>query len=281
MIKFLIVSRRKHDLTRKRFFYEWAFIHVSLMLHTLPSMQRFRRYVQHFANPDIPDEFRVLPRSTMNWESIAEHWLERFDPAGGGPEYVEQMQPHKFSDSAMEIAYVQGEVAYRRDDFRSGGVKVVHRLLKRPNQTIEDFRRHWRDTHVPLLIATLKNRGLRKYELDSPYEFDPALFHDVRKGSLFEQANIDPAQGFEELWFDSLDDAMRIGSDPTVRATLSASYGGFVDVGRSHSMIANERVVYDYVTPGEISPRPAVLDSTTLDAVIFKTGRPYHEPRLK
>jgi hypothetical protein len=280
MIKFIIISRHKPGMTRERFFYEWAFIHVSLMVHTATSMRRFRRYVQHFANPDIPDEFRVLPRPAMNWESYAEHWLERFEAYRPAPDYAEQMQPHSFSDSAMEIVYLEGETVYRRDDFRSGGVKLIHRLARKPGHSVDDFRKYWRDQHVPCVINALKDCGLRKYEINVPHEFDVAALKESRKGTLFDRAEVNTADGVEELWFDSLDDALRVGSDSGLRAIVRESLAQFVDIEKSYSMLANERVVIDFVTPGEITPTPAVLNADSLEANVFKSGRPYHEPKL-
>lgn len=281
MIKFVIISRHKPGWTRERFFYEWAFLHVSLMLHTAPSMRRFKRYVQHYANPDIPNEYRVLPRPEMGWESYAEHWTEKVETTTPGPEYTEQMQPHSFSDSAMEIAYLQGEVAYQRADFRSGGVKVIHRLAKQEGQPVCELIRQWREQHVPLMKELLGGRGLRKCEIDLPCAPDAAQFRSDRAGTLFERANIDPPLGFEELWFDSLDDALRLGSDLQLRATLLQSYSRFVDMRKSYSMVANERVVFDFVTPGELSAQPAVLNPGSLEGQVFKTGRPYHEPKFE
>ena len=254
MLKFLIISRSQPGQTRERFFYEWAFIHVSLMLHTPPSMRRFRRYVQHFANPDIGDGYRVLPAPSMAWESYAEHWIERFDPTVSGPEYTEQMQPHKFSDSAMEIVYVEGEPVWSRPGFRSGGIKVIHRLARRADLDEASFQRAWREQHLPLLLAQLRDRGLRKVEINLPHRFDADSFHASRRGTLFEKADIDPAAGFEELWFDSLEDALRLGTDRALHDTLRASYESFCDLSRCYSMIANERVVYDYVSETERSP---------------------------
>jgi hypothetical protein len=46
-------------------------------------------------------------------------------------------------------------------------------------------------------------------------------------------------------------------------------------------MIAHERVVFDFVTPGEISAQSAVLNPDSLEANVFKTGRPYHEPKFE
>lgn len=280
MIKFIIISRHKPGFTRERFFYEWAYIHVSLMVQTASSMRRFKRYVQHFANPEIPEDFRVLQPAPMAWESYAEHWLERFEAYAPAPDYAEQMQPHSFSDSAMEIAYQEGETTYRRGDFRSGGVKLIHRLARKPGMAVEEFRRAWREEHVPAVVAVLKHRGLRKYEIDLPHAIDLAALKQSRKGTLFERAEVNTADGFEELWFDTLDEALSVGTDSWLRQVVRPSLERFVDVEKSYSMLAHERVVIDFVTPGEMTPLPAVLDERSLEARLFKSGRPYHEPRL-
>jgi hypothetical protein len=280
MIKFIIISRHKPGMTRERFFYEWAFIHVSLMLLTVPSMRRFKRYVQHYANPDIPNDCRVLPRSNMNWESYAEHWTEKLETTTPGPEYTEQMQPHSFSDSAMEIAYLEGETVYQRQDFRSGGVKLIHRLARRDGRPVAELRRQWRDQHVPLMVEHLAGRGLRKLAVNVPHEFNVADFRSDRAGTLFEKASIDPPLGVEEMWFDSLESALQMGRDPELREKLTGSYRDLIDIGKSYSMLVHERVVYDFVTPGEISPLPAVLNPDSLESQLFKSGRPYHEPKF-
>jgi len=280
MIKFIIISRHKPGMTRERFFYEWAFIHVALMVQTASSMKRFKRYVQHYANPDIGDDQRLLPHPPKDWESYAEHWLERFEAYSPAPDYADLMRPHSFSDSEMEIAYLEGASVYQRDDFRSGGVKLIQRLIRRSGTSNAEFQQHWRDVHVPRVIAALRGKGLRKYELNQRHDIDLGALRQSRKGSLFDKADVNSADGFEELWFDSLEQALQVGADPALRQPLRASLAEFVDLEQSYSMFANERVVIDFVTPGEQTPRPAVLNPDSLEARLFTTHRPYYEPRL-
>ncbi|MBI4786032.1 MAG: EthD domain-containing protein [Chloroflexi bacterium] len=278
MIKFTIISRHKPDGTRAKFFYEWAFIHVALMMVTPCVTRDFKRYVQHYGNPDIPDEYRVLPKPTMNWESFADHWLDSFEVLARNlvsADYREYMQPHSFGDSAMEVALSQGEVAYEREGFRSGGVKLIHRLQNKPGQPMDEFGKRWRDEHAPMVIETLKDRGLRKYVLNFPLKLEPSVF----KGTLFESGGIDMEQGIEELWFDSLEDATRVGSDSDVGNVIRASFAKFADIETSYSMFVHERVVFDFCTPGEMTPLPAVANPNSLEASLFNRFRPFHEPR--
>jgi hypothetical protein len=132
-----------------------------------------------------------------------------------------------------------------------------------------------------MVTRLFADRGLRKYEINLPCVIDVAEFRGNRMGTLFERASIDPPLGIEELWFDTLEDALSLGSDPEVRSALASSYSGFIDVQKSYSMIAHERVVFDFVTPGEISAQSAVLNPDSLEAKLFKSGRPYHEPKFE
>ena len=103
-------------------------------------------------------------------------------------------------------------------------------------------------------MALLKDRGLRKYDIDRQLGLDPAQF----KGTLFEKGGVDQYAGMEELWFDSLEDALAIGQDPGIRAALEESYQAFTTIPSSHSMYVIERVAFDFVTK-EGTPRPAIM----------------------
>ena len=135
MIKWNITSRHKPGLTTERFYYEWAVIHVALMLTNASTIRCFRRYVQHYGYQEIPAAARVLPQHAMAWESFAEHWLEGIEaipPAVSSEDYRGRMHPHTFSDSAMELHLLQGTCVYERPDFKSGGVKLIHNLKAKP-----------------------------------------------------------------------------------------------------------------------------------------------------
>jgi hypothetical protein len=264
VIKWNITSRHKPGLTTERFFYEWAVIHVALMLTNASTIRCFRRYVQHFGFQEIPAAARVLPQHAMAWESFAEHWLDGIEvipPAVSSEDYRGRMHPHTFSDSAMELHLLQGTTVYQRSDFQSGGVKLIHNLKARPGISRTEFDEFLSRQHAPRVTALLGKRGLRKYEIDRQLGLDPAQF----KGTLFEKGGVDAYAGLEEFWFDSLEDALAVGRDPAVRAALLESYGSFVDVPASHSMYVVERVAFDFVTP-ESTRLPAIMDPTSCEA---------------
>ncbi len=265
MIKWTITSRHKPGMTTEHFYYEWSVIHVSLMLTNPSTMRTFRRYAQHFGILGVPGEVRVLPQHEMAWESHGEHWVdgtESIFASISGEDYRGRMQPHSFSDSAMELQLLEGETVFERQGFRSGGVKVLH-VLKRPEALGQEaFEADWAGRHAPALVVALKDRGLRKYVIDRPLRLDAAAF----LSSLFQHGKVGQYAGTEELWFDDLEWAARMGSDPGVRELLRSSYGQFVDLEKSHSMYFIERVVFDFVTEGEAMPPAAVLDPESLEA---------------
>ena len=264
MIKWNITSRHKPGLTTERFYYEWAVIHVALMLTNASTIRCFRRYVQHYGFQEIPAAARVLPQHAMAWESFAEHWLEGIEaipPAVSSEDYRGRMHPHTFSDSAMELHLLQGTCVYERPDFKSGGVKLIHNLKAKPGMARVDFDAQFAGQHAPRVAALLEKRGLRKYEIDRQLGLDPGQF----KGTLFEKGGVDAYAGLEEFWFDSLEDALAIGRDAATRAALLASYAPFVDVAASHSMYVVERVAFDFVTRAA-TPLPAIMDPSSCEA---------------
>jgi len=264
MIKWNITSRHKPGMTTERFYYEWAVIHVAMMLTNKSTVECFQRYSQHYAFQELPAEARVLPRHAMEWESMAEHWLTGLDmipPAVGSEDYRGRMHPHSFSDSAMELHLLNGTCLFERPDFASGGVKLIHSLKPSPDKSVPAFSEHLANVHGPMVVELLKGRGLRKYEIDRQLGLDPAQF----KGTLFEKGGVDQYAGLEELWFDSLEEALALGQDPELRAALTDSYRQFTTIPSSHSMYVIERVAFDFVTR-EATPRPAIMDPASCEA---------------
>lgn len=270
MIKFFIVSRRQPGQTLERCYYEWSVIHVALMVTTPSVMRTFRKYVQHFAIQDVDASRLVMAPSSMGWETFADHWLHRFEdllvPFQSG-DYPLRMQPHKFTDSAFQLALATGDVIREREGFAPGGVKLIHFLRKKPALASADFHRYWREQHAPIVLQAIP--GIRKYVQNRPLALPASAFN----GTLFEMGEVDRYTGVEEFWFDDIDDVYRLKDDPQICRALQASYGAFVDLDDAFSMVMNERVVFDYtLPPGRCSPRAAVLDAGSLEAAIDAQG---------
>jgi hypothetical protein len=268
MLKFMLASRSKPEHTKERYYFEWGIIHVALMLTTPTVVSTFRRYAQHFV-PDGIDGSRLLfPLSEMGWENMADHWLETWDDLVlpfKSDDYPNRMQPHNFGDSNFDLQLMTGEELHAEDGYYDGGIKLVHFLHRRPDVSLDQFKATYR-AHGDVLIES--GRGLlRKYVQNTETQGDPAYF----KGTLFELGGVNTYRGVEELWFDDVAAVYEFCADPARRDKLLESYAGFVDDG-SYSMVATERVVFDFVTPGHVSPQPAVLREGTLEAIVDAQG---------
>lgn len=272
MYKFTLASRHMDEGTRERFFYEWSILHVSLMLTTPSVMQLFKRYVQHFDIPEVSEGMLVYPLSPERWESFAEHWVEGYQDvidSVHNRDYVERMQPHRFGSHRFITSVSNFETICERDDFRSGGVKLIHFLKKDPAITQCEFTERLHTVRAPKLREAICNRGMvRKYVLNTAIDIDPAIFN----GTLFEYGSIGLYAGIEEFWFDGLDGIALLRKDPRALEAIRSSESGLIDAGGSAAMVVNERVVWDFVTPGELSPSPSISNAASLEAAIDRQG---------
>jgi hypothetical protein len=268
MLKFTLASRHKDDGTRERFFYEWSIIHVALMLTTPTHQKIFKRYAQHFNIPGVTNDMVIHPFSDQNWESFADHWVESYEDvitSIHNKDYVERMQPHRFGSDKFITSVSNFETIYEQEGFRSGGVKLITFLRKKPGMPQEEFNKKFSGNHASVMRDLIRGKKLaRKYVQNIPAPCDPAIF----KGTLFELGQIDLYAGMEEFWFDSVEALARLRLDQQVYDAIRASEEGFVQADGSISMVVNERVVWDAVTPGERTPSAAILDPASREAVI-------------
>ncbi len=284
MLKFILAARRKPEVSQERYFFEWGIVHVSLMLLTPSVMDSFRRYVQHYSISGIEDGMLIFPLSKMAWDNMADHWVDNFEAIGlpfADEDYPNRMQPHKFGDDAFAVELLKWETLYEEQGFYGGGVKLVHWLRKLPELSHEEFNVRWRE-HGRRMIGFVPEGLIRKHVIDLHVPMDPAVF----KGTLFEFGNVGHYAGVEEIWFRSVEDLARLRREPALYEALRSGYAGFVDGKDTFSMVTTERIVYDFVTPGHISPRAAVLDPDSLEAAVDRQGYfgwnvPGWEDRLK
>lgn len=126
-----------------------------------------------------------------------------------------------------------------------------------------------RGSRAQTMRSVLGAKGLaRKVVHDTPVRIDPAIF----KGTIFEMGSIGLYAGMEEIWLDDVESIARISQDAEIRGALAAGEAGVVDAAESISMVVCERVVWDFVTPGEQTPQPAILNPESLEALIDGQG---------
>jgi hypothetical protein len=270
MLKFMLAAQRRPETTQERYFYEWGIIHVSLMLQTPTVMDSFRRYVQHYSVSGISSDTLIYPLSPMSWDNMADHVVDDYEAIGipfKDQDYPNRMQPHKFGSDNFAVELLDWETMYTEEGFYAGGVKLIHWLRKRPELSHEEFNAKWREHSRTMLQATPKGL-IRKLVIDKHVPMDPAVF----KGTLFEFGNVGHYAGVEEIWFRSVEDVGKLRKDPELYKRLQAGYQEFVADDDTFSMVTTERVVYDFITPGHISPKASVLLPGTLEHLVDKQG---------
>ena len=118
-------------------------------------------------------------------------------------------------------------------------LKLVYCLRRRPELSVENFQRYWREVHAPLVAERAALLGIKRYvqvHTGMP-EVNEVL--QARNGGSPE-----PYDGVAELWVESLD--ALASEDPAVQqaaAELLADEGNFIDLARSPIWIAQEHVV--------------------------------------
>ena len=271
-LKFLICGRRKRQDTQERYFYEWGNIHVALMLTTPTPMRIFRPYVQHFSVSGVTDDMLVYPLSPMEWDNMADHWLathEDFLEALTGKSYVQRMQPHQFGDKEFVLELARGRSLFQTADFKSGGVKLIHWFKKHPGISAEEFQRRWAGEYAPAFLQTATAKGLiRKYVQNTQERLPPEAF----KGTLFEHGGYGGYAGMEEIWLDGMAGLARFREDKTLVDLIRTHMAPLIDESDTFSMVTTERLVFDFVTPKEMSPAPAILSPDSLEARIDTQG---------
>jgi len=113
-------------------------------------------------------------------------------------------------------------------------VKLVACLRRRPGLSPEAFRRHWRETHGPLIRGIPELHALiRRYVQGHPVG-DPV------PGDVTGQ---EPFDGVAEMWFDDLSSMARAFSLPEYLARVRPDEESFLDLRRCVAFVVEEHVV--------------------------------------
>ncbi len=109
-------------------------------------------------------------------------------------------------------------------------VKLVVMIRRKNNMTVDEFSRHWREVHAPLVVRHVP--GLRKYVQN----------HPIRVAGF--ESNVD---GVTEEWFDDLDALqnyrnLRQTNDVRLKPLLDDE-PKFVDFSSRIYFIAEEHII--------------------------------------
>ncbi len=107
-------------------------------------------------------------------------------------------------------------------------VKLIYCISKKPELSVEDFQRYWRETHGPIAGAI---PGLRRYV---QCHVVPELYG--RQAPAYD--------GAAELWFDDLEALGAAMRSPEVRAAIEDEKK-FIDHSRVASFVTVEKPVVE------------------------------------
>jgi len=108
-------------------------------------------------------------------------------------------------------------------------VKLIYCISKKPELSVDEFQRYWRDTHGPIAA---KIPGLRRYV---QCHVVPALYGGTT----------DPVyDGAAELWFDDLEAMRAAMGSPEVKAAIEDERN-FIDHSRVASFVTIEKPVVE------------------------------------
>ncbi|WP_095013383.1 EthD domain-containing protein [Tsuneonella mangrovi] len=117
----------------------------------------------------------------------------------------------------------------------------VHRL---PSLTREEFQKHWRENHAPLVRAAAEALGIRRYVQSHTFEH-PIADGTAQARGMVHGDDVD-FDGLAELWFDSEEALLAARATPEGRkhgAILLEDEARFIDFTRSFAFVSHENVV--------------------------------------
>jgi len=121
-------------------------------------------------------------------------------------------------------------------------IKLTFCLRRRPDLSVEEFHRYWKDVHGPLVAARAEVLGIRRYQQIHTLDLDGL------HGALQARNGGAPApfDGIAEIWIDSLED-FTAGSPEARRAgaELLEDERRFIDLPNSPMWLGETHVFVD------------------------------------
>ena len=108
-------------------------------------------------------------------------------------------------------------------------VKLIYCITRKPELSVEEFQRYWRETHGPIAARI---PGLRRY----------VQCHVLPE--LYDRENAPAYDGAAELWFDDLESMRQAMRSPEV-AAAQADERNFIDHTRVCAFITEEKPVVE------------------------------------
>jgi uncharacterized protein (TIGR02118 family) len=118
-------------------------------------------------------------------------------------------------------------------------IKVFALLPKKPDITTDQFHRHWREVHAPL---ALRIKTLKRYVQSH------RIPHQISGFS------VPPYEGVAEVWFDSVETAMGLRTNPDYLAGAYQDEPNFIETSGLTFLLTRENVVVPGPTVAKDTP---------------------------
>ncbi|HEU0072631.1 MAG TPA: EthD family reductase [Dehalococcoidia bacterium] len=188
MIKLIGFLTRKPGMSVADFQTYWRDVHAPMIARS-PGLLR---YIQSHACPEVYDTYPPA------YDGAAEAWfddMDAFNAAVASPGWQDAiadvgnfMAPGGGRLFATEVPIID---ALPSPQERAGMVKFMGLLTRRPGLSVDEFQRHWRDIHGPLVHTEFPEmrRYIQCHAIPHTYSLTPPPAYD----------------GVPEAWFDGLD----------------------------------------------------------------------------
>ena len=221
MVKVITFLKRKPGMPVEEFQRYWLTRHPEVVVR-LPGV---RRYVQSHV---LPSAYR---KGEPIYDGIAEVWADSTDALRAmtrSPENASvQADEARFIDRATMGVIVTEEHVIADGAVAPEAVKAVELLSRRPGTPVDEFQRHWRDAHGPL-VARIP--GLRRGVLSAT------------RRSAYEAGHAPAYDGAALMWFDS-PEALRAAAASPEYAAAVADRARFLAPGEPPFLLTREHVI--------------------------------------
>ena len=221
MVKVITFLKRKPDMSVEDFQRYWLTRHPAVVVR-LPGV---RRYVQSHTLPS------AYKKGEPVYDGIAEVWADDTNALRAmtrGPENAAvQADEAQFIDRARMGVIVTEEHVLVDGAPGSDAVKAVEFLVRQPGMPVDDFQRHWRETHGPLLARI---PGLRR------------CVQSATRRSAYEAGRVPAHDGATLMWFDS-PEALRAAAASPEYAAAVADRPRFLGPGEPPFIVTREHVI--------------------------------------
>jgi uncharacterized protein (TIGR02118 family) len=221
MVKVVTFLKRKSGMSVEDFQRYWRTRHPAAVVR-LPGI---RRYVQSHT---LASSYR---KGEPVYDGIAEVWADGTDALRAmtrSPENAGvQADEAQFIDRTTMGFLVTEEQVVVDGAVKTDAVKAVEFLSRKAGASVEEFQRHWRESHAKILTGI---PGLRRCVLSAT------------RRSAYEAGRLPAHDGVTSMWFDSPDALRAAASSPDYAAAV-ADRERFLAPGQPPFIVTQEHVI--------------------------------------